>query len=129
LIAHALSHAFEQATPSAEDLARFVASYVSSEHCDDRAGGCPVAALAAETTRQGPEARAAMTAGLRKQLDFFTDNASGKTAAERRRAAIGISAAMLGAVVLARLSDDPRLSDEILSQTRKWLVAKAKGLE
>jgi TetR/AcrR family transcriptional repressor of nem operon len=129
LIAHALSHAFEHAVPSTDDLTRFVASYVSSQHCSDLAGGCPVAALAAETTRQGPEARAAMTAGLRQQLDYWTDNASGKTAAERRRVAIGTSAAMLGAVVLARLSDDPRLADEILSQTRKWLVAKAKASE
>ena len=70
-----------------------------------------------------------MTAGLRKQLGFFSEHTAGRTAAERRRTAIGTSAAMLGAVILARLSDDPGLSDEILAQTRKWLGAKTEKSE
>jgi TetR/AcrR family transcriptional regulator, transcriptional repressor for nem operon len=129
LIAHALAHALEQATPDDPDLPRFIASYLSSQHCQNLAEGCAVAALGVETARQGPEARAAMTAGLRKQLGFFTEHTAGKTAAERRRAAIGTSAAMLGALILARLSDDPHLSDEILAQTRKWLGAKVDQSE
>jgi hypothetical protein len=28
---------------------------------------------------------------------------------------------MVGALVLARLSDDPRLGDEILAETRAWI--------
>jgi TetR/AcrR family transcriptional repressor of nem operon len=28
---------------------------------------------------------------------------------------------MVGAVILARLSDDPQLSDEVLVQTRAWI--------
>jgi TetR/AcrR family transcriptional repressor of nem operon len=31
---------------------------------------------------------------------------------------------MVGAVILARLSDDPRLADEVLVQTRAWLGTK-----
>lgn len=28
---------------------------------------------------------------------------------------------MVGAVILARLSDDPALSEEVLAQTRAWI--------
>lgn len=35
---------------------------------------------------------------------------------------------MVGAMILARASDDPALSDEVLDQTRAWLEAKAKEL-
>ncbi|TIQ44518.1 MAG: TetR/AcrR family transcriptional regulator, partial [Mesorhizobium sp.] len=41
--------------------------------------------------------------------------------ADRRRAAIGCWAAMVGAVILARAIDDPALSDEVLEQTRAWI--------
>jgi TetR/AcrR family transcriptional repressor of nem operon len=88
------------------------------------AGGCPIAALGAETIRQTPEARAAMTRGLRQQIERFSRSASGVTPAEKRRAAIGSTAAMIGALILARLSDDPRLSDELLAETRAWLGDK-----
>ena len=33
---------------------------------------------------------------------------------------------MVGAMILARASDDPALSDEVLDQTRVWLEAKTK---
>ncbi len=32
---------------------------------------------------------------------------------------------MVGAVILARLIDDPQLSDEVLEQTHSWISAKA----
>jgi hypothetical protein len=47
--------------------------------------------------------------------------APGKTARERRRAALAAWSAMVGAVTLARIADDPVLSEEILSETRKAL--------
>jgi TetR/AcrR family transcriptional repressor of nem operon len=31
---------------------------------------------------------------------------------------------MVGAVILARMSDDPNLSDELLAQTREWISPK-----
>jgi TetR/AcrR family transcriptional repressor of nem operon len=66
-----------------------------------------------------------MTAGLRLQIDRLTRSAPGTDTAERRRAAIGSWAAMVGAVVLARMSDDPRLSDEVLAETRAWIGDRA----
>lgn len=121
LIARTLEHALVRAAPTEQDLGRYAEQYLSSAHCEDLAGGCPTAALGAETVRQGTEARAAMTAGIRHQLEHFGGATRGATEAEQRRAAIGSWAAMVGALVLARLSDDPALSDEILEETRGFL--------
>jgi TetR/AcrR family transcriptional repressor of nem operon len=129
LIAQTLAYALlagedRQRSRAEVDLARYAVGYLSPRHRDDLAGGCPTAGLGAETIRQSPEARAAMTAGLRRRIELLSEGAPGASAAEKRRVAIGSWAAMVGAVILARLSDDPRLSDEVLEQTRAWIDDK-----
>jgi TetR/AcrR family transcriptional repressor of nem operon len=120
LIAETMAHALKPGE-SGGDLAAFTRRYLSPRHRDDFAGGCSTAGLAAETIRQAPQVRSAMTAGLSDTIERFSQLATGKTGAERRRNAIGQWAAMVGAMVLARSSDDLKLSDEILSETRAWL--------
>jgi TetR/AcrR family transcriptional repressor of nem operon len=107
--------------PAPVDFADFVRRYLAPRHRDDFAGGCPTAGLAAESIRQSPEARASATAGLRATFERLAKGAPGRNAAERRRAAIGSWSAMVGALILARLSDDLILSDEILRETRTWI--------
>lgn len=129
LIAQTLAHALlvgaeRQGSRDEVDLARYAASYLSPRHRDNLAGGCPTAALGADAIRQSPDARAAMTEGMRRQIERLSEGAPGASTAERRRAAVGSWAAMVGAVILARLSDDPRLSDEVLEQTRAWIDDK-----
>jgi TetR/AcrR family transcriptional repressor of nem operon len=121
LIAQSLAHVLAAGSRAEPDLAAYAGRYLSPRHRDDLAGGCPVAALGAEIVRHGPEARAAMTAGLRRQIELLSRSARGSDRSEKRRAAIGSWAAMVGAVILARLSDDPQLSDEVLVQTRAWI--------
>jgi TetR/AcrR family transcriptional repressor of nem operon len=98
-----------------------VARYLSPAHRDNGASGCPVAALAAETSRQSPPARAAMTQGVERMVARLGETAPGVSEAARRRAAIGAVAAMVGAVILSRAVDDPNLSDELLDATREAL--------
>jgi TetR/AcrR family transcriptional repressor of nem operon len=124
LIAQTLAHVVTPASKAEGDLAQFAASYLDPRHRDDRFGGCATAALGPETIRQGPAARAAMTAGLRRQIERLSARAAGASAAEKRQAAIGSWAAMVGGVILARLSDDPRLSDEVLARTLAWIEGK-----
>jgi TetR/AcrR family transcriptional regulator, transcriptional repressor for nem operon len=127
LIAATLAHAVAPGSQPEVDLAQYASTYLTLKHRDDIAGGCPTAGLASETIRQGPEARAAMTTALRRRVDLFARTAPGTTAAKRRRAAIGSWSAMVGAVILARLSDDPKLADEVLSQTRAWICDKTSN--
>jgi TetR/AcrR family transcriptional regulator, transcriptional repressor for nem operon len=124
LIAQTLAHVSAEG-PAEIDLARYAESYLSQRNCQNVAGGCSMAALGSETTRQTPEARAAMTKGLRQHLERLSKSAKGKTAAEKRRAAIGSWAAMVGAMIMARFSDDPKLSEELLAQTRAWIAGAA----
>jgi hypothetical protein len=124
LIAQTLAHVFAEG-PAEIDLARYAESYLSQRQCQNIAGGCPTAALGSEATRQTPEARAAMTKGLRQHIERLSRSAKGKTATEKRRAAIGSWAAMVGAMIMARFTDDPKLSDELLAQTRAWIAGAA----
>jgi len=119
LIAAALAELVVASEPGPLALPAFAARYLSPAHRDDPASGCPVAALASDMIRQAPEARAAMTEGLRRQIARLTDGAAEPESA--RQAAIGSWAAMVGAMILARMSDDPALSDEVLAQTRAWI--------
>ena len=123
LIAEALVEALASTAAPPSDPAAYAASYLSSAHRDDRASGCPFAALAAETVRQPAGARAAMTAGLKRQIERLSAGAPGASA-DKRRAAIGGWAAMVGAMILARVCADPALSDEVLDQTRAWIASQ-----
>jgi TetR/AcrR family transcriptional repressor of nem operon len=67
-----------------------------------------------------------MTAGLEAQIERLSRIAPGDPA-RKRRAAIGSWAAMVGAMILARMSDDADLSDEVLNETRAWLAAQDHG--
>ena len=122
LIAQALAHALTSNMAAEIDLADFAAAYLSPRHRDNLTGGCATAGLGAETIRHTPDARAAMTAGLRLADRTPCADRAWPSAAEKRRVAIGSWAAMVGAVILARVSDDPKLSDEVLAETRAWLT-------
>jgi TetR/AcrR family transcriptional repressor of nem operon len=126
LITQTLAELLGVTGPLPADLAAIAAQYLSPEHRDNFACGCPTAALASETIRQSGAARAEMTAGLRRQIECLSRVAPGEDEAQKRRAAIGSWAAMVGALILARLSDDSGLSNEVLSETRAWLDTQDK---
>ncbi|HVZ01714.1 MAG TPA: TetR family transcriptional regulator [Dongiaceae bacterium] len=111
--------------PEGATLADYAAGYLTEAHRDEHAGGCSFAALGGDTIRQSPEARAAMTERLRRQIARLTALAPGRTEAEKRKAALAGWSAMVGALVLARISDDPELSRELLDGTRDR-IAKAQ---
>ncbi|MGH1587239.1 helix-turn-helix domain-containing protein [Methylobacterium phyllosphaerae] len=121
LMAQAIAHAAAEKAGAGGSLAEFLTVYLSPAHRDDPAGGCPMAALAADVRLRPAPTRTAMTAGIRSQIDRMETALPDTVAHDRRRAAIGTYAAMLGALILARAVDDPALSDEILGETRQWL--------
>lgn len=122
LIARTLEHVAERSREGDANLARFASRYLSPAHRDDIAGGCPIAALGADAVRQSPEARAALAEGLKRQIERFARDMRGMTPAAARRAAIGSWAAMVGAMLFARLSDDAAMSDEVLNETYAWIM-------
>jgi TetR/AcrR family transcriptional repressor of nem operon len=121
LVAETIGYALAGDGTGGNDLRAFLRSYLSPRHRENAATGCPTAALAADIRHQAPAARAAMTAGLRSQIERVAKALPDIDAADRRRAAIGTWAAMVGAVILARAIDDTTLSDEVLEETRAWI--------
>lgn len=123
LVAETIAHALAQDAGNGADFKRFLGDYLTPRHRDNPALGCPTAGMAAEIRHQTPAARKAMTEGFRAQIARVTKALPDAAEADKRRAAIGTWAAMVGAVILARAIDDRALSDEILEQTRAWLEA------
>lgn len=95
-------------------MADVVRNYLSPRHRDDPGHGCLFAALGSDVARQPRSVRRAFTDGLRKRLDIVRNLLPGRSAAVRRQKAIAVMAGLVGALVLARAVDDPKLSDEIL---------------
>ncbi|MBD9495840.1 TetR/AcrR family transcriptional regulator [Ensifer sp. ENS06] len=127
LIAQTIAGLQGATEPLSVDLASIAERYLSPEHRDNYGHGCPLAALASEVSRQPGAARSEMTEVLKRQFTRFGKIAPGPNEDEKRRAAIGSSAAMIGALILARMTDDPDLSTEILDETRVWLSDRDHG--
>lgn len=121
LVAQTLAHALAADSVGDGDFSEFVRSYLAPRHRDNPGNGCPTAGLAAAIRHQTPAAKSAMSEGLRSQIARIENALPQQGAADKRRAAIGSWAAMVGAVILARAIDDPELSDEILDQTSAWI--------
>lgn len=123
LVAETVGYVLSNDEDGGGDLRAYLDDYLAPRHRDNAAAGCPTAGLAADIRHQTPAARAAMTSGLRSQIERVMKALPDIDAADRRRAAIGTWAAMVGAVILARAIDDTKLSDEVLEQTRAWIEA------
>jgi TetR/AcrR family transcriptional repressor of nem operon len=100
-----------------DDIHFYSSAYLSGKHRDDRGNGCPYAALGSEIARAPKAIRKVMTKAVRHRIDRLSTTASGQTEKDRRRNAIAGWSAMIGALLLSRIVDDPRLSNEILAET------------
>jgi TetR/AcrR family transcriptional repressor of nem operon len=87
--------------------------YLGEAHLHAPGAGCQIAALGPEIARRNPQDRAGVTEGVKRIAAVLEKAAPGKTAAERRRRALAAYASWVGAVVLARISDDEAFSREV----------------
>ena len=101
-----------------EALAALRAFYLTPRHVAQPETGCTLASLAAEAPRRGAPVRRAFTQGVNRLLERILAVVPGRNPAARRREAINTLAAMVGALILARAVDDPKLSAEILTAVR-----------
>lgn len=99
------------ATPS---FGAVVRSYLSPRHRDDAGHGCLFAALGSDVVRQPRSVRRAFTEGLRLRVETLRKLLPRGSAAARREKALATMAGLVGALMLSRAVDDPKLSDEIL---------------
>lgn len=113
-----------QSNPALFDA--LVDSYLSTEHRDHPGDGCLFAALSSELGRADDEARAVATHKLETVLQKLTRVFDDRRAPAARAAAICAYAALVGALSLARSTNDDALSREILSTVGKGLKKAAR---
>lgn len=128
LFVEAFGHSLEQLTrkvlsrvegaPRGGELKALVDGYLDIEHCDDVAGGCPLAALATELARRSPTARAAFVRVLRNYITRVAKYLPGATEEDRERKARVLFSGMAGTLTLARVIVD--------DQQRRWFLDDAK---
>jgi len=102
-------------------LARMIVdAYLSREHLQDRDGPCPTAALASDVSRSSLRVKEAFRKVLEMMLGIFIGNLRGNDARER---ALALVAVCVGAMVVARAVDDPRLANAFRTAARKHVLA------
>ena len=99
-----------------------ITEYLSTDHRDDVASGCPFSALGSEMARSEDSVRQATTTGFVKMVDLIASQLGGMTRSAARREALWIFSTMIGAVIMARVVTDPEISDSILREARKHLI-------
>ena len=111
-----------QELPEVSALSDYVSEYLSAAHRDQPGSGCPSAALCCEIPRQSQGVRERFTAGLKGMAGWPSGRmGSGIKQRQRDEEALATVASLVGALVLARAVNDPKLSDDILRATRKRL--------
>ena len=110
------------AAPPQQALESLLRAYLSKEHLESIEQGCPVAALGSEMPRQAPEVRRAATRGIKEMIDLVARQSPDWGQPRAHQHALVTVATMVGALLLARAVDDPRLSDALREAALDHLV-------
>jgi TetR/AcrR family transcriptional repressor of nem operon len=108
--------------PHGQALPLLVDHYVSRAHRDQPRTGCPLAAMGSELARSDKSTRHAAMEGFLQLSRLIASHL--ETVPFRKRAArsMAIVSAMVGAVTLARIAPDSRISDSVLVATRDYII-------
>jgi TetR/AcrR family transcriptional regulator, transcriptional repressor for nem operon len=110
------------AAPPEKALQTMIRTYLSREHFESVETGCAVAALGSEMPRQAPEVRRAATRRIKEMIDVVARQSPewGQPGAHQR--ALVTAATLVGALVMARAVDDPKLSEAVRNAALKHLT-------
>jgi AcrR family transcriptional regulator len=113
------------AAPARQELDAMLRMYLSKEHVESAETGCAVAALGSEMPRQATKVRRAATRRIKEMIDLVARQLPdwGKPGAHER-ALVTMSTA-LGALIVARAVDDPKLSDAVRQAALNHLTPKS----
>jgi TetR/AcrR family transcriptional repressor of nem operon len=100
-----------------------IESFISSENRDGCLGGCPLVLVGSELARSDPETRQAATRGFRSLMDVMVKKNLCRSTDRADGDAVFALSAMIGAVTMSRIVDDPELSTLILEEAKRRLAA------
>lgn len=105
-----------------DPLGAVVRAYLRPQHRDGPGEGCAFAALGSELARQPKNLRHPLTKTLCGFFDMLGNLLGGRNAAARRKQGIHAYSAMVGALVLSRVTEDEALSKEILDSVADMIA-------
>jgi TetR/AcrR family transcriptional repressor of nem operon len=108
--------------PGKTGLEAIVETYLSTDHRDNPADGCPLAGLGSELVHADDQVRTASSEGFTKLVDVIAKQFPRLEPEAARARAIFILSAMVGALTMARMVTDRNLSSSILEQARQSLL-------
>ena len=114
-----------EAAPRGGEVKALIDAYLSPEHCDDVANGCPVAALVAEVRRRPAATRRAFQHAVRAHIARMARFVPGQTDEERQKTAVMLFSGMAGAA-LRTPPACARGSQDFLFQGRRRLIFLAR---
>jgi TetR/AcrR family transcriptional repressor of nem operon len=100
--------------------------FLSIQYFDNWLAGCPLVFIGSELARADLDTRRAASQGYRDLVEVIATDDRYRDAPSARAEAIFTLSAMIGAVTIARIVDDPRLSALILNETKNHLAARFK---
>jgi AcrR family transcriptional regulator len=109
--------------PPPKALEAMLRAYLSKAHVEGAETGCAIAALGSEMPRQAPKVRRAATRRIKEMIDLVARQLPGWGRPEAHERALVTTATALGALILARAVDDPKLSDAVRLAALKHLTA------
>lgn len=109
-------HSFDAQPHDRTGLEAIIRSYLSPEHRDERADGCPSAALLDEIARRPAATREVFTAELLGIAEDIAARLDSIDAEAARTDALGLFGMMIGTLQLARALTDRDLSDQLLAR-------------
>jgi len=112
--------------PPDQALPLLVGKYLSHGHRDQPANGCVLAALGSELARADAKTRAAATEGFLGLSRLIADQLKNVSAKKAEAQSMAIVAALIGAITLARIVPDSRISNSILSGTRDHILKSVR---
>lgn len=121
----ALAAKVAASAPPGQALQAMLQAYLSPQHIASIETGCPVAALCSEMPRQAPEVRRAATIHIKEMVDLFARQMPEWGQSQAHERAMALVCSMIGAAVLTRAVDDPRLSEALRLAALKQLGAIA----
>lgn len=120
-----VTRAIAGAAPGGE-LKALIDAYLDIRHCDDVAGGCPVAALASEVARRPRAVRGPFLQALKAHISRMAEYVPAKTEEERRGKTIALFSGMAGTLAVARAFTDEPDRRRILDGARRFFLAAAE---
>jgi len=112
--------------PPEKALEYMLRAYLSKEHLEQVELGCPSAALGSETARQVPEVRRTATRHIKAMVDLVARQSPDWGQPEAHEQALVTVATMVGTILLARVVDEPALSDRLREAALKRLLPTKK---